>query len=74
MYILDELAQLILASSLRQADVVLQRLINAAPADRLAKALTALGSLVKTIHILHYIHDAPPGAPSTCPATRPKTR
>ncbi|MBV8419935.1 MAG: Tn3 family transposase [Hyphomicrobiales bacterium] len=41
------------------ADVVLQRLINAAPADRLAKALTALGSLVKTIHILRYIHDAP---------------
>ena len=41
------------------ADVVLQRLINAAPADRLAKALTALGSLVKTIHILRYIHHAP---------------
>ena len=31
------------------ADVVLQRPMNAAPADRLAKALTALGSLVKTI-------------------------
>ncbi|MGH8254902.1 MAG: Tn3 family transposase [Steroidobacteraceae bacterium] len=41
------------------ADVVLQRLINAAPADRLAKALTALGCLVKTIHILRYIHEAP---------------
>jgi TnpA family transposase len=41
------------------ADVVLQRLINAAPADRLAKALTALGGLVKTIHILRYIHDEP---------------
>ena len=41
------------------ANVVLQRLINAAPADRLAKALTAPGSLVKTIHILRYIHDAP---------------
>jgi Tn3 transposase DDE domain len=40
------------------ADVVLQRLISAAPADRLAKALTALGSLVKTIQILRYIHDA----------------
>ena len=39
------------------ADVVLQRLINAAPADRLGKALTALGSLVKTIHILRYIHE-----------------
>ena len=31
--------------------------INAAPADRLPKALTALGSLVKTIHILRYIHN-----------------
>ncbi|MGH7122127.1 MAG: Tn3 family transposase [Acetobacteraceae bacterium] len=41
------------------ADVVLQRLINAAPADRPAKALTMLGCLVKTIHILRYIHDAP---------------
>ncbi|MGH8254910.1 MAG: Tn3 family transposase, partial [Steroidobacteraceae bacterium] len=30
-----------------------------APADRLAKALTALGCLVKTIHILRYIHEAP---------------
>ena len=41
------------------ADVVLQRLINAAPADRLDKALTALGGLDKTIHILRYIHDMP---------------
>lgn len=41
------------------ADVVLQRLINAPPADRLAKALTALGRLVKTIQILRYIHDTP---------------
>jgi TnpA family transposase len=41
------------------ADIVLQRLINAAPADRLGKALTALGSLIKTIHILRYIHEEP---------------
>jgi TnpA family transposase len=41
------------------AAIVLQRLINAAPADRLAKALTALGGLVKTIHILRYMHEVP---------------
>ena len=57
----DQLVRIV--ASLRDrtapADVVLQRLINAAPADRLAKALTALGSLIKTIHILRYIHEAP---------------
>ena len=32
---------------------------NASPADRLAKALTALGRLVKTVHILRYLHEEP---------------
>jgi TnpA family transposase len=44
------------AASLRQrtspAHVVLQRLINSS--DRLAKALTVLGQIVKTIYILRY--------------------
>ena len=37
----------------------MQRLTNASPADRVAKALTALGRLVKTIHILRYIQEEP---------------
>ena len=37
----------------------MQRLTNASPADRVAKALTALGRLAKTIHILRYIHEEP---------------
>jgi TnpA family transposase len=41
------------------AHVVLQRLINASPADRVSKALTALGRVCKTIFILHYIADEP---------------
>jgi TnpA family transposase len=36
--------------------VVLQRLANASPADRVAKALTIL-RVVKTIYILRYIHE-----------------
>ena len=39
------------------ANVIIQRLANSAPSDRLAKALTALGRAVKTIYILRYIHD-----------------
>jgi TnpA family transposase len=39
--------------------VQLMRLINASPADRVAKALTTLGRLAKTVHILHYIHEEP---------------
>ena len=39
------------------AHVVLRRLGSSAPSDRLAKALTALGRVVKTIFILRYIHD-----------------
>src|SRR5262249_60514111 len=51
-----------IASSLRHrtapADVVLKRLAGGAPSDRLAKALTALGRVLKTIHILPYVQDA----------------
>jgi TnpA family transposase len=41
------------------AHVVLQRLTAGGPDDRVAKALTALGRLVKTRNILRYLHDAP---------------
>jgi TnpA family transposase len=47
------------AASLRHrtapAHVVLKRLAGGAPSDRLAKALTALGRIVKTIHLLRYL-------------------
>jgi len=56
----DQLVRI--AASLRHrtapADVVLKRLANGAPSDRLAKALTALGRVLKTIHILRYVQDA----------------
>lgn len=49
------------AASLRHrvapAHVVLQRLANALPSDRVAKALTALGRIIKTIYLLRYIHE-----------------
>ena len=49
------------AASLRHrtapANVIVQRLANSAPSDRLAKALTALGRVVKTIYILRYLND-----------------
>jgi TnpA family transposase len=49
------------AASLRNrvasAYVVFQRLANVSPADRVAKALTTLGRIVKTIYILCYIHE-----------------
>ena len=52
-----------IAASLRDrtapAHVVLQRLINASPADRVSKALTALGRACKTLFILRYIHEEP---------------
>ncbi len=48
-----------LKDRLTPAHVVLQRVINASPADRVAKALTALGRLAKTIHILRYVHEEP---------------
>jgi TnpA family transposase len=38
-------------------EVVVERLASAVPADRLAKALTAYGRIVKTIYILRYIQD-----------------
>ena len=50
------------ASSLRDrtapAHVVLDRLAASSRSDRLAKALTMLGRVVKTTFILRYIHDA----------------
>jgi TnpA family transposase len=49
------------AASLRNrvvpAHIVLQRLSSASPSDRVAKALTTLGRIVKTIFILRYIHE-----------------
>src|SRR3954468_15250203 len=48
-----------LKDRLAAANVVMQRLTNASPADRVAKALTALGRLAKTTHILRYIHEEP---------------
>ena len=41
------------------AHVVLQRLTAGGPSDRVAKALAALGRLVKTRNILRYLHDGP---------------
>jgi len=46
-----------LKSRVAPAHVVLHRLVNASPSDRVAKALTALGRLVKTVYILRYISD-----------------
>lgn len=50
-----------LAASLQHrtapAHVVLQRLAASSRSDRLAKALTALGRLVKTLYILRYLQD-----------------
>ena len=41
------------------AHVVLQRLTAGGPNDRVAKALTMLGRLVKSRNVLRYLHDAP---------------
>lgn len=62
--IVEQWDQLVrIAASLRDrtapAHVVLQRLINASPADRVSKALTALGRACKTIFVLRYIHEEP---------------
>ena len=55
----DQLVRI--AASLRQrtapAHVVVQRLAGSSPSDRVAKALTALGRVVKTIWILRYLHE-----------------
>ena len=57
----DQLVRI--AASLRArtapAHVVLQRLTAGGPSDRIAKALTALGRLVKTRNVLRYLHDTP---------------
>jgi len=49
------------ALSLKQriapAHVIVQRLTNSFPADRLAKALTNLGRIIKTQYILRYLTD-----------------
>src|SRR5215831_13155585 len=51
------------AASLRNrtapAHLILTRLASSAPADRLAKALTALGQALKTRYLLRYIQDEP---------------
>jgi TnpA family transposase len=62
--ILEQWDQLVrLAASLKDrltpAHVVMQRLANANASDRLAGALSQLGRLMKTLHILRYIHEAP---------------
>ena len=62
--ILEQWDQLVrLAASLKDrltpAHVVMQRLANANASDRLAGALTQLGRLMKTLHILRYIHEVP---------------
>jgi len=62
--IIEQWDQLVrLAASLKDrltpAHVVMQRLANANASDRLAGALTQLGRLMKTLHILRYIHEAP---------------
>ena len=46
-----------LRNRVASAHVVLQRVANASPADRVAKALTTLGRVVKTIYILRYIQE-----------------
>jgi TnpA family transposase len=62
--IIEQWDQLVrIAASLKArtapAHVVLQRLTAGGPSDRVAKALTALGRLVKTRNILRYLHDEP---------------
>lgn len=39
------------------ADVIVKRLVKFSPADRLSKALTELGRLVKTVYVLRYIQE-----------------
>jgi len=57
----DQLVRLVasLKDRTAPAHVVMQRLANAPAADRLASALIQLGRLIKTIHILRYIHEEP---------------
>lgn len=39
------------------ADIIIKRLVNSSPADRLSKALVELGRLIKTIYLLSYMQD-----------------
>ena len=57
----DQMVRLAVALKNRNAppEVVVQRLASAGPADRLSKALTAYGRIIKTIYILRYIHEEP---------------
>src|SRR3954451_14626755 len=57
----DQLVRLVasLKDRTAPAHVVMQRLANAPAADRLASTLSQLGRLIKTIHILRYIHEEP---------------
>jgi TnpA family transposase len=57
----DQLVRLVasLKDRTAPAHVVMQRLANAPAADRLASALSQLGRLMKTLHILRYIHEGP---------------
>ena len=62
--ILEQWDQLVrLAASLKDrltpAHVIMQRLINTNASDRLAGALSQLGRLMKTLHILRYIQEEP---------------
>ncbi len=62
--IIEQWDQLVrLAASLQDrltpAHIVMQRLANAGASDRLAGALTQLGRLMKTVHILRYIQEEP---------------
>jgi TnpA family transposase len=62
--ILEQWDQLVrLAASLKDrltpAHIVMQRLANANASDRLAGALSQLGRLMKTLHILRYIQEEP---------------
>jgi TnpA family transposase len=57
----DQLVRI--AASLRDrtapAHIVLTRLASSAPSDRLAKALTALGQVLRTLYLLRYLHEEP---------------
>jgi TnpA family transposase len=55
----DQLVRVVtsLRSRTAPAHVILERLAGSGPSDRLAKALTALGRIVKTIYLLRYLHD-----------------
>jgi TnpA family transposase len=57
----DQLVRLVasLKDRLTPAHVVMQRLVNAHASDRLAGALSQLGRLMKTLHILRYIQEQP---------------